>query len=81
MFQHASGCQGAAYKNMKSIRIGKYFLVIVSMFWATPQALADTLEFANGQTMQTEHINPAETANNLDTELLKSTTLPQLLQN
>ncbi len=56
---------------MKSIRIGKYFLVIVSMFWATPQALADTLEFANGQTMQTEHINPAETANNFQYGIVK----------
>lgn len=56
---------------MKNTSAGKYLLMVVCILCASSQALADTLEFANGQTMQTEHINPEETANNFQYGLVK----------
>ncbi len=56
---------------MKSISRGKYLLVLVSLLWANPRVLADTLEFANGQTMETEQINPQETAKNFQYGLVR----------
>lgn len=39
-------------------------MVLISLLSASPRTWADTLEFANGQTLQTEKINPSETTKN-----------------
>ncbi len=49
----------------------KYLLLLISLLSANPRASADTLEFANGQSMQTEQINPQETANNFQYGIVK----------
>ena len=49
----------------------KYLLLLISLLSANPRASADTLEFANGQTMQTQQINPQETANNFQYGIVK----------
>ncbi len=62
---------GAAKMIMKRTLGGKYLLVLVSLLSANPRAWADTLEFANGQTMETQQINPQETAKNFQYGLVK----------
>jgi hypothetical protein len=56
---------------MKRLLGSKYLLVLVSLLWANPRAWGDTLEFGNGQTMQTEEINPAETIKNFQYGLVR----------
>ncbi len=56
---------------MKNINLGKYLLVLLSLLSATPRVWADTLKFANGQSMQTTEINPEETVNNFQYSIVK----------
>lgn len=49
----------------------KYLFLLMTLLSANPKAFADTLEFANGKSMQTEQINPQETANNFQFGMVK----------